>query len=223
MIKTIREHTFFPGPLRPGSSVLDLGANRGDFALEVTRRYPVACVAVEPTAALAESISGAGIRVRRLAISARPGEVRLYVADNPEASSIVVGAGVASHVETVKALTLSELLDDEQLEEVALAKVDIEGAERDLLLQTPPEVLRRCAQISVEFHVFTGALSDADVESIVLRLRQIGFESIRFSASHHNWLFFQPLRCEVGSTEILFTRYVVRNVRGLAVRAARRV
>src|SRR5262249_18219961 len=38
-IVTVRGHTFFPRPLAaPGCTVVDLGANRGDFAREVSTR-----------------------------------------------------------------------------------------------------------------------------------------------------------------------------------------
>lgn len=222
MITTIRQHTFFRGPLRPSGYVLDLGANQGGFAREVARRYGVTCIAVEPTPELARALAASGIRVRQIAITDQPGERLLYVAENPEASSLVVGAGDAVRTETVPGLPLAALLEQENVDAVALAKVDIEGAELGLFMRTPDEVLQRFAQFSVEFHTFTGALTEDDVSRIAARLRGLGFEAIRFSAGHHNWLFFQPDPCGVRRPEILLTRHVVRNVRGAAIRTARR-
>ena len=223
MITTIREHTFFRGPLRRGGIVLDLGANRGEFARAVTDRFGVRCIAVEPAPQLARTIAGDGIRVRQIAIAAAAGEVVLYLAENPEASSLLVGQDDAVGTETVPGVPLAELMEQEQLDAVGLAKVDIEGAERDLFLTADDEVLRRVAQFSVEFHVFTGAVTEDDVVRIRRRLEALGFEAIRFSAGHHNWLFFQPARCGVGPAERLFTRHVLRLARGLAVRGARRM
>jgi FkbM family methyltransferase len=221
MITTIREHTFFRGPLEPGSSVLDLGSNRGDFAREVTRRYAVNCIAVEPTPELAREIASRGVNVRQIAITEEPGELSLYVGENPEASSVVVGEQQALRTEKVPGMPLAMLLEQEKIADVALAKVDIEGAELGLFMRTPDEVLQRIAQFSVEFHAFTGALSDRDVDGIVARLRGLGFEAIRFSAGNHNWLFFQPDRCGVSRGEAIVTRYLIRNARGVAIRAAR--
>lgn len=223
MITTIREHTFFRGPLLRGTSVLDLGANRGEFARAVTERFEVTCVAVEPTAQLAQGIAGDGVRVRQIAITGEPGEVVLYVSANPEGSSLVVGQDDAIGTETVPGVPLAALMEQEQLEGVGLAKVDIEGGERDLFLTADADTLRRVAQFSVEFHVFTGALSEGDVVQIRRRLEGLGFEAIRFSAGHHNWLFFQPGRCGVGPGETLLTRHVLRLGRGIAVRGARRL
>ena len=222
MITTIREHTFFRGPLRPSSYVVDLGANRGEFAREIVRRYGVSCVAVEPTAELARGIAGDGVRVRQVAIADHPGDLLLYVAENPEASSVVVGADQAVRTETVPGVPLAALLEQEKIGSVALAKVDIEGAELGMFMHTPDEVLRRFAQFTVEFHTFTGALAEGDVRRISARLRGLGFDAIRFSAGDHNWLFFNPDRCGVHGPELLLTRYVIRNVRGAAIRVARR-
>jgi FkbM family methyltransferase len=222
MITTVREHTFFRGPLRPSSYVLDLGANQGEFAREIARRYGVTCIAVEPTPELAREIAGSGIRVRQVAISDEPGDLLLYVAENPEASSVVVGQGQAIRTENVPGVPLAALLEQEKVDLVALAKVDIEGAELDMFMHTPDQVLQRFAQFSVEFHTFTGALAHDDVSRIATRLRALGFDAIRFSAGDHNWLFFKPERCGVRGPEVLLTRYLIRNARGAAVRAARR-
>ena len=153
-----------------GSYVLDLGANRGEFARAVTERFGVTCVAVEPTAQLAQGIAGDGVRVRQIAITGEPGEVVLYVSENPEASSLVVGQDDAIGTETVPGVPLAASIEQEQLEGVGLAKVDIEGGERDLFLNADADTLRRVAQFSVEFHVFTGALSEDDVVQIRRRL-----------------------------------------------------
>jgi FkbM family methyltransferase len=219
MIATVRQHTFFPGPLRPSRYVLDLGANRGEFAAELARRYGVTCIAVEPTADLAGGIRADGVRVRQLAVADVNGELTLHVSENPEASSLLAGTETVIRDETVRAMTLETLLAHENVGSVALAKVDIEGAERGMFSQTPDEVLRCVAQFSVEFHAFTGALTEDDINRVAERLRGLGFEHIRFSAGHENWLFFQPARCNVGRLEVLLTRHVVRNARGTARRA----
>jgi FkbM family methyltransferase len=219
MIATVREHTFFQGPLRPSSYVLDLGANRGEFAEEVARRYGVTCIAVEPTSDLAGGIRADGVRVHQLAVGDVNGELTLHVSENPEASSLFAGTDSVIGTEMVSVMTLEALLAHEGIESVALAKVDIEGAELGVFTQTPDEVLRCVAQFSVEFHTFTGALTEGNIKRIASRLRGLGFEYIRFSAGHSNWLFFQPARCNVRRLEVLLTRHVVRNVRGAARRA----
>lgn len=225
MIATVRDHTFFARNLSPSSYVLDLGSNRGDFAVEVVRRYGVRCVAVEPTDDLAAAIpdDDERVRVRRVAVADRDGELELHVDENPESSNVFGIGSSAVRTETVPGRTLASLLAEEGIDEVALAKVDIEGAELGLLMETPDDVLRRIAQFTVEFHDFTGAMTAADIDRVVSRLRDLGFESIRFSAGHGNWLFFQPERVGVGPARVVLTRHVIRNVRGVAVRLRRRL
>ena len=219
MIATVRDHTFFQGPLKPSTYVLDLGANSGEFAAELARRYGVTCIAVEPTRDLAGRIRADGVRVRQLAVADVNDELTFHVSENSEASSLFAGTATVIRNETVAVVTLEALLAQEGIGSVALAKIDIEGAELGVFMQTPDEVLRRVAQFSVEFHAFTGALTLDDIDRIAARLRGLGFEQIRFSSGHDNCLFFQPTRCDVGRLEVLLTRYVVRNLRGAARRA----
>lgn len=216
MITTIRDHTFFANRLCPDSIVLDLGANRGEFAQEIARRYGASCLAIEPNRELAESIAPTDrIRVRHLAIADRDGAVDLQVSDEIEASSLY-GVSIGSHVRTeeVAALTFSSLLVQEDLHQVDLVKVDIEGAEVPLFLSTPADVLRRVAQFNVEFHDFTGAVSADQMRQVIQRLTALGFRAIKFSRINHNWLFFQLDQSGVHMIEALATKYVVRNVRG---------
>lgn len=216
MITTIRDHTFFTNRLGPDSIVLDLGANRGEFAQEITRRYGVSCLAVEPNSELAGSITPTDrIRVRRLAIADRDGPVDLQVSDETEASSLY-GVSIGAHLRTeeVPGMSFSSLLVEEGLHQVDLAKVDIEGAEVPLFLATPADVLKRVAQFNVEFHDFTGAVSADQMRQVIRRLTGLGFRAIKFSRINHNWLFFQLHRSGVRTIEAMATRYVVRNVRG---------
>lgn len=216
MITTIRDHTFFTNRLGPDSIVLDLGANRGEFAQEITQRYGVFCLAVEPNGELAHSIVPTDrIRVRHLAIADHDGPVDLHVSSEIEASSLYsISAGAQLRTEEVPGSTFSSLLVEERLHQVDLVKVDIEGAEVPLFLSTPADVLRRVAQFNVEFHDFTGAVSTAQMRQVIDRLARLGFRAIKFSRINHNWLFFQLDRSGVRTVEAVAMKYVVRNVRG---------
>jgi FkbM family methyltransferase len=51
----------------------------------------------------------------------------------------------------VKAITLEQLFDKYKIKEVDVMKIDIEGAEFDLIINTPPEILAKIKYITLEF------------------------------------------------------------------------
>jgi FkbM family methyltransferase len=210
VVTTIREHTFFANPVGPGAVVLDLGAHNGEFARGVTERFGARCIAVEASAEMAAKIAATDrIEVRHAAIAGHDGEATLNLAANYEASSIH-GGEAARGTESVTAMTLASLLDREGLDQVALAKVDIEGAEIGLFDGTPDEVLLHVAQFTVEFHDSNGLISTSDIDRVSERLRELGFGETRFTRGNHNTLFFQPDRCGVSKTQAAYARYVAR-------------
>lgn len=51
----------------------------------------------------------------------------------------------------VKTITLKELFNKYKIKEVDVMKIDIEGAEFDLIINTPPEILAKIKYITLEF------------------------------------------------------------------------
>lgn len=224
MLTTIREHTFFANRLGPGATVLDLGANEGEFSDEVVERFGARCVAVEANRELAEAIpAGPGVSVHNLAIGGRDGVSQLHISDDAESSGLLgVAGGTQVRTEQVREVTFDTFLAERELDGVELVKVDIEGAEKPFFEAASDDALRRAAQFTVEFHDFAGLLSGEDVARTASRLRGLGFHGIKFTRTNYNWLFFQPERCGVGRLGAITTRYVERHVRYLA-RNTRRV
>jgi FkbM family methyltransferase len=226
-LATIREHTFLTDPLDGEALVVDLGANRGEFSRDVSRRFGARCLAVEASRELAGTITESGsVCARHLAVGGNDGTVEFHVSDRCDSSSLYgVIAGNRLRVERVQQVTLDTLLAE--LGPVALVKVDIEGAERELFQAASDETIRRVAQFTIEFHDLAGLLSTDDVARIVRRLRRLGFFGVKFTRTNYNWLFFQPERCSVSRIEALALRYitrnslyVTRNVRRLATRGS---
>jgi FkbM family methyltransferase len=216
-VATVAEHSFLTGPLREGAIVLDLGANQGAFSTGLAMRWPVRCVAVEPVGMHAAQIPPP-VEVHRLAVGEADRDTDIHVSAGLEMSSLY-GRTETVRGERVREVRFATLLSRLKLEEVALVKVDIEGAER-ALFNSPAELLRRCAQFTVEFHDHNGLMDAREVREIVDRLAGIGFAGVRFTRTNYNWLFFQPERC--GVERPWFLRHVVRNAMYVS-RNARRV
>ena len=152
MIETIYDHTVHPRYFGPQSEVLDLGANYGLFAKAITARFGCRCIAVEPTpepfAAIAESPL---ISKLQAAAASKSGTVPFHVATDSIFSSLYPTSSVVRVIE-VRAFSLSDLFDLVETRPLDLLKMDIEGAEVELLNTCPPSVLQQIRQITVEFH-----------------------------------------------------------------------
>lgn len=91
----------------------------------------------------------------------------------------------------VEVVSLSTLMKRVGATDLALLKLDIEGAEFDVLAATPVEVLRRIAQITVEFHDFMPQFAGRGLfESARTRLAACGFICCPMSVRTHGDVFF---------------------------------
>src|SRR5581483_4686302 len=137
-----------------------------------------------------------------------------HVAKASVASALTRSAETKMTIE-VKVLSLADLIERLAWPQVDLMKIDIEGAEIDMFAACDDELLGRIAQISVEFHDFCGITPAADVERALERFHSIGFSSIRMSRVGHQdtWLINRRL-LNISTSELMYTRYVVRNWMG---------
>ncbi len=223
LIETIHWHSLHPRYLGPDSKVLDLGANRGEFTSAITQRFGCHCVAVEPTPELfARLPAGPKISKIQAAVSATSGVMPFYLSSQSVASSLQKSAAFDLTVVDVPVFSLADLLACLTWSRLDLLKVDIEGAEIAMLHACPDEILGRIAQITIEFHDFCGITPTSQVEQLLARLRRLGFSSVRMSRVGHQdtWLINRRL-LQISTTELLFTRYVVRNWQGLKRLVAR--
>jgi FkbM family methyltransferase len=216
MLETIHWHTLHSRYLGPESTVLDLGANHGQFASAVTDRFGCHCVAVEPSPGPFATIPTTPLITKlAAAVSDKSGIMPFNVSSDSVASSLL---DVANRTNTIDvcAFSLVDLLDHLGWQRVDLLKVDVEGAEIGMLAACPDEVLRRVAQISIEFHDFCGITPAEDVHRTLERLHDLGFFSVRMSRVGHQdtWLINRRL-LDVGRLELLYIRHVVRNIKGL--------
>jgi FkbM family methyltransferase len=214
MLTSVEWHSFHPRYIQPGAWVLDLGANWGRFSREMLGRFGVTCTAVEPSPEIAaEIMESERLSVVKAAVAAKPGHVSFYVRSAGLCSSTSTKQlGGGDHELKVPAKTLEELIDGRP---VGLVKMDIEGSEIEVFDATPDHVLVAIPQMTVEFHDFCGFTPEADVVRVLARLRRLGFYSVRMSGVGHQdtWLINRRM-CPISLGELLWIKYVERNVKG---------
>lgn len=146
------------------ATVIDAGANRGQFALVAKRRFPDAelwCFEPLPEARrVLQRLVGDrwDARVLEYALSDAAGEADLHVAGSDDSSSLLpIGEGQRAafpgtgEVGTTRVRTarLADVVAAEQLRRPALLKIDVQGAELPLLLGAAA-LLGRIDEILVE-------------------------------------------------------------------------
>ncbi|MGH8131328.1 MAG: FkbM family methyltransferase [Steroidobacteraceae bacterium] len=218
----IRGHHFLTGRLDASSSVVDLGAHRGEFSAELARRFGCRCFALEPVEELIrEAPPHPRITVVPEAIAAADGPIVLHLKRNPEANSLLAQApGDSAGDRTVAGTSWSSLQRRLGLDRVALLKVDIEGAELELLQALTPQELAAIEQLTVEFHA--EALGGvAGIRQVVGRLRAMGFWAVRFSRGYGDVLFVNQAAFQLSLAQRLWLRHAIRNWLGFLRRARR--
>jgi FkbM family methyltransferase len=155
-IKEVYETSFVPEP----RVVVDLGSNVGASVVFFALRYPrCRIVAVEPSPAVhARLIRNVGwlssVRTVRSAVVRRDGAVSFFVSDEGLSSSLSPAAVERARVPyrrvEVEGRTLVTLLRELEIERVDLLKLDIEGAEEDVLKSA--DALARVEALVGELH-----------------------------------------------------------------------
>jgi FkbM family methyltransferase len=194
-------HSVLRSRLHARSVVVDLGTNRGAFATAISKAAGCRVYCAEPNPRLYEELARRpGLTAFNVAIAPSSGRVRFNLADNDECSSLFdpTVSAVSSAIEC-EALTLIDFLDRIDAAHIDLLKVDIEGAELDLLTDTKPSVLARIDQIAVEFHESIGLGTVQDIRNIIRRLERLGFRAFRGSfTDFSDVLFVHPGRLGLG-------------------------
>jgi FkbM family methyltransferase len=158
-------------------NIVDLGANVGVFALYASSKSPNAIIhCFEPAAATFAELQG-NLKANRVkavahhaAISVTRGSARLYHTGTAAEWSLSGGSG--GLCEEVDCIDLASVLDLVKYAPIDFMKVDVEGAELEVLEKASDRQLRLIGALSIEWH---HSLERAG--PLLCRLRQIGFEA----------------------------------------------
>ena len=115
---------------------------------------------------------------------------------------------------SVEIISLPTLMKREGLTHIDLLKLDIEGAEFDLIAQTPEKTLCSISQITVEFHDFQSQYAGIGLfEKARARLKRLGFACCLMSfRTHGDVLFLNRARLSLGPLRAIYARHISRYI-----------
>jgi FkbM family methyltransferase len=170
--------------------LLDLGANGGGFpllCLDLGFEFSaLTCVEVNPFTHSRLSLNirqniGLRPKILNVAIGGHPRELTLSFPSGGTGFSIYGAAdGIANEDAIIEVLTLDEIMHRGFGDEaVDLCKMDVEGAEYEVLLSDSADSLHRVHYLVIEIHAAGSARQDA----LLRKLKTRGFERIKTSTA----------------------------------------
>lgn len=168
------------------SVIFDLGANVGFVTIYYRRRYPDArIVAVEADPAtyerLVRNVALLDVTALHRAAAGADGTITFYSSRSSISSSMVRRSSDDVALE-VRSSTLRTLMDDTGFDYVDLLKIDIEGAEFELLATAP---LHCVGELVAEIHYDLGDGDEASLRSLLVDF-ELSFEAC--DTTGNRWL-----------------------------------
>jgi len=169
------------------TTVIDIGANIGIFAVYAAKTAAGTTVyAFEPGESsyrtLVENVRLNGLegRVRAfpLAVAATTGKRTLFLSEHDSYHSLYAHPAKSRPIE-INCISLQEIFDQHQIAVCDLLKLDCEGAEFEILYQTPPEYLRRVKHIRMEYHNHASHEQNTTIDALLPYLQGQGFAVTR--------------------------------------------
>jgi FkbM family methyltransferase len=175
-------------PLTPDSLVVDVGGYLGDFADDIVRRYDSRVEVFEPIATFGEQIKSRlngnpKVKVHDFGLAASTRTERISLASE---SSSIVRTPDAAELQTIHLRSAREVF--ERIEgPIALLKINIEGAEFELLEQLLADgFFPRIEHLQIQFHNFV-ADAVARRRHLRERFRQTHVEQWNFPFIWESW------------------------------------
>lgn len=145
--------------IKKNDVVVDIGANIGAFSvLAAIKTQNGSVFAYEPEennySKLLENINGNdlhNISPSKLIISDKNGFCDLFIGNLSNATHSIHETD-SKKSRRVKCITLKDIFTCNNLKKIDFLKIDAEGAEYDILLNTPSEVIRKVDKIVLEYH-----------------------------------------------------------------------
>mgnify|MGYP000417874138 CR=1 FL=1 len=173
----------FPSPVKSPEVVVDIGANVGYFSFSVFAQFPNAKVfAFEPIAAnfqLLEQYQQQhpqfDLHVYHQAVNGDGAPLTLHydAKDAYTTAATLFNAPDQPDAIKVPSTTLPAIMEAHKLAVIDWLKLDCEGAEYDIIYQTPKEVLDKVQQLSIETHI--GPTPEQQQAHLAAFLQQQGF------------------------------------------------
>lgn len=167
-------------PIEQNWTVVDIGAGFGDFSVLAGREAPNGQVlAFEPFPdsfqLLEENLRRnrvSNVEAVRAAVTAEKRDVRLDFSTFEPLQVSSNKSGVANGAETVPSVTLTEVVERTPDHRIDLLKLDCEGCEYEVLMESPSTTIDRVDRVVMEYHELGG---DQTYKTLVALLTSRGF------------------------------------------------
>jgi FkbM family methyltransferase len=209
-------HSFIKDLLGEQALVLDCGANRGEFSRWIVENCNATVHGFEPDFRLFPNLPVlSGVYYYPLAISSTGETLTLRLGDE-RCSSVCFSEKSDQPIAVVDSVKLDEFCLSNSLSRIDMIKMDIEGAEIDVLANLASDVLDKVGQITVEFHDFIRKDDLPYISDVISRLNKRGFLCIRFS--YHDYADVLCINTKVHpmSWSAILSIYIQKYYRGLA-------
>lgn len=177
----------FNYPLGPDSIVLDLGGYKGQWASDLYARYRCKIHVFEPVTGFADAIAerlshNPDISVHDFGLGASNREIQIAVLADASSSF-----EKSDNTQSARIVDVLEWLADERIERVALAKLNIEGGEYELLERLiEAGKLAMFDALQIQFHDFTED-SEARMNQIHAHLAQTHRPEYQYRFVWESW------------------------------------
>jgi FkbM family methyltransferase len=162
-------------PIEKNDIVVDIGANIGVFTVYAASKTQSLVYAVEPFfdnfTALEQNIRANRLKnviPLRFAVSNTSGTELLVHEEESQHHQLkkVATSSRAKYVE-VPSITLQDLMDNHQIQQIDFLKLDCEGAEGLILTSTSGRYLRNIRKIAMEFHDELSLLTHKQIQNLL--------------------------------------------------------
>lgn len=193
--------------VRPGDTVIDVGANVGIHTCSIARRVgPTgAVVAIEPLIELADrleenvALNGLGnVKVMRVAASTAPGTAEIFPpragSANQGQATLHARPGLDSAGRTIVTDTIDKIVAELGLSGIRLIKVDVEGHELSALRGAETTLRAQRPRVVFEYDATTYAAAGVAWVDVVRFLESCGYRLGRVAGAHVRALRGEPDR-----------------------------
>lgn len=189
-IARVCNHSFVSDILERNSIVFDCGSNRGEFYSWFKKRPEVIIHAFEPDPRFFKELPNqTNVIKHNLALSADGRDICLRLGNDKCSSEFYVEHSKQNCLK-VQSTTLDSFCESSHICSIDLLKLDIEGAELELLQKTSDKLLRSIRQITVEFHDFLSPGDKPVIFDCIKRLKSLNFVVFKFSWNDHSDILF---------------------------------